>query len=69
MKTMTIDPSVMAGQAPTSQPSTLPVGKPMPLDLGPTIATGPVPIMPTPTPHGPSTQPSQYSTQGPIPKG
>ncbi len=69
MKTTIIDPSVLAGVQPTSQPAVLPVGKPMPFTLGPTIATGPMPTVPATMPGGPSTQPSQYSTQGPIPKG
>lgn len=70
MKTTIIDPSVLAGSEyafPAGTPT--PVGMPGPVDLGPTIATTPIPAGHNQMAGGPSVQPSQYSTTGPIPKG
>lgn len=71
MKTYPIDPKAQSGQGDPSFPSPPEpaIGKPMPLNLGPQIGSDAIPQDHHQMLGGPSTSPSQYSTQGPTPKG
>jgi hypothetical protein len=70
MKRMPLDPKTQAGsEYAFPSPPEPAIGKPMPLNLGPQIGAAPIPEDHHQMPGGPSTSDSQYSTQGPIPKG